>query len=70
MRTVASSAGPAGASCDLRVLLCASAGFDNIEPLIGYDNNVLNKYFNEYLPRAVSAAGALHCAPHTCASHM
>lgn len=29
-------------------------GFDNIEPLIGYDNNVLNKYFNEYLPRAVS----------------
>lgn len=40
--------------------MCLSAGFDNIEPLIGYDNNVLNKYFNEYLPRAVSAAGALH----------
>jgi hypothetical protein len=36
-----------------------AAGFDNIEPQIGYDNNVLNKYFNEYLPRAVSAAQAL-----------
>lgn len=35
-------------------LVCLCAGFDNIEPLIGYDNNVLNKYFNEYLPRAVS----------------
>lgn len=34
--------------------VCQHAGFDNIEPLIGYDNNVLNKYFNEYLPRAVS----------------
>jgi hypothetical protein len=44
---------------------CAfDAGFDNIEPLIGYDNNVLNKYLNEYLPRAVSVLLLLvlpHC---------
>lgn len=35
-----------------------AAGFDNIEPQIGYDNNVLNKYFNEYLPRAVCVPAA------------
>lgn len=43
-------------------IICLSfgvhSGFDNIEPLIGYDNNVLNKYFNEYLPRAVRGAAA------------
>jgi hypothetical protein len=41
----------------MRVLPWLAAGFDNIEPQIGYDN-VLNKYFNEYLPRAVSAPAA------------
>lgn len=30
------------------------AGFDNIEPYVGYDSNVLNMYFNRYLPLAVS----------------
>jgi hypothetical protein len=32
---------------------CAGAGFDNIEPYTGYDSNVLNMYFNRYLPLAV-----------------
>ncbi|WIA38239.1 hypothetical protein OEZ86_001582 [Tetradesmus obliquus] len=31
-------------------------GFDNIEPYTGYDSNVLNMYFNRYLPLAVDNA--------------
>lgn len=44
-----------------RLCLCCIAGFNNIEPLIGYDNNVLNKYFNEYLPQAVSEQLTMCC---------
>lgn len=33
-----------------------AAGFNNIQPEIGYDNNVINKYFRQYFPKAVSHA--------------
>jgi hypothetical protein len=38
---------------------CCCAGFDNIEPWIGWDNNVMNIYFNKYLPLAVRASQQL-----------
>jgi len=39
------------------VALCC-AGFDNIEPWVGWDNNVINIYFNKYLPFTVRASAA------------
>ncbi|KAF6263057.1 hypothetical protein COO60DRAFT_1635480 [Scenedesmus sp. NREL 46B-D3] len=39
--------------------------FDNIEPYTGYDSNVLNMYFNRYLPLAVdNAAWMQRVSPH------
>ncbi|KAK6184178.1 hypothetical protein SNE40_006698 [Patella caerulea] len=34
-------------------------GFDGIKPQVGFINNILNKYFHEYYPRAVTLANQL-----------
>lgn len=34
-------------------------GYDGISPEIGFINNILNRYFNEYFPRAVNLSEQL-----------
>ena len=34
-------------------------GFDGISPEIGTDDNVINRYFDVYFPRAIETANAL-----------
>lgn len=37
----------------------SDVGYDGISPEIGFINNILNRYFNEYFPRAVNLSEQL-----------
>ncbi len=40
---------------DIALRTYQDLGFDGIDPELGTDDNVINKYFDEYFPRAVRA---------------
>ena len=37
----------------------ADVGYDGIDPVVGFINNIVNIYFHEYFPRAVEVAQTL-----------
>ena len=54
---------PAGADGVTQVHVAFSnhvdLGFDGIDPELGLDSNVINRYFDVYFPRAIATAEAL-----------